>query len=400
MHQAEHILENLPCGCIVFDRNGKITYANPAICEMLDYTSAELSGLSLELILTISSRIFAQTHLFPILTLEGKANEIFLNLKPKAGNAVPVMVNVKSSQENGLTSYVGTFATIWERQKYETELILAKKELEKAHRESAEFQKLEKEFESKHQQLDSNLSLLMQRTEEYLQIGKVLTHDMQEPIRKIAFSFQSLLEAERIKQDGDDLRKIDVINRSVSRLRNLTSALFDFVDLNSVKEVAIFLPIADLVREAEMEVRDLLHVADFKVLTGDMHDFFGRPTQIRRVFVELIKNSVENRDIERPLVIQVNSIAIKSNSYQVHTEKYNYVDHVQIEFSDNGLGFESRFESYVFGLSNKISKNSNEVGIGLTLCKQIISQHQGSIKAISKLGQGSKFTIVIPVNPV
>jgi sigma-B regulation protein RsbU (phosphoserine phosphatase) len=398
LRSAEHILENLPCGCIVFGSDGIITYVNPAICESLDYMADDLISSELEMILTISSRIFAQTHFFPMLSLQGRVNEIFLNLKSRTGSAVPVMVNVNSTTENGLISYIGTFATVWERQKYEHELILAKKAQDQANLENDALSRIKEEFELKHQQLDSNLSLMRQRAEEYLQIGKVLTHDMQEPIRKIAFFFQSLLVEKRIQQDSSDLRKIDAINRSVSRLRNLTNALFDFVDLTSMKEVPVFLTLADLIREVEIDVKQSLDVKDFTVEVAHLPGFEGKVSQIRRLFVELLKNAVQNRDIQRPLVVQVNAVEIKSNSYQFNTEKYNYTAHIQIEVIDNGIGFESEFESHVFSLSNKLNKNSDGIGLGLTLCKQIVSQHHGSINTSSKPGEGTKFTILMPVH--
>ena len=375
-----------------------MTYVNPAICKSLGYTAGHLIGSELETILTISSRIFAHTHFFPMLSLQGNVNEIFLNLKSGTGSAVPVMVNVSSTTENGLVSYIGTFATVWERQKYEQELILAKKAHEKAHEENDVLSRIKIESEIKHQQLDSNLSLLRQRTEEYLQMGKVLTHDMQEPIRKITFFFRALLEEKRIQQESEDLRKIDVINRSIARLRNLTTALFDFVDLTSIKEATVFVSPADLIREVEKDVRRSLDVNDFTVQITDLPGFEGKPSQIRRLFLELLTNAVQNRDIHRPLVIQVSAVEIKSNSYKFDTERYNYIDHVQIVFIDNGIGFDSEHESLVFRLSSKLNKNSDGVGLGLTLCKQIVSQHHGSITASSNPGEGTRFTIVLPLH--
>ena len=391
-------MDNLPCGCMVFENDGKITYVNPEICEILGYVSETLLGLNLETVLTISSRIFYQTHFFPILKLQGQANEIFLNLKSSSGNTVPVMVNVKSMQENGLTSYIGTFATVRERQKYEQELILAKKAQEKANQENEAMVRLTEKLELKQRQLDRNLALLMQRSKEYLQIGKVLTHDMQEPIRKISLFFQALLEQERIKQESDDLKKIGIINRSVSRLGRLTNALFDFVSLTSMTESHVLLKMTELIREAEMQVKRSSKVEDFTVIIGTLPGFVGKPIQIRRLLVELLKNSVQNRDIARPLIVQVNAFKIKSNSYQVDNEKYNYTEHVQIELIDNGIGFDSQFESHVFELANKLNKNSDGIGLGLTLCKQIVLDHHGSISASSKPGIGTKITIVLPLH--
>ena len=397
MYLADHILNNLPCGCIVFESDGKISFVNPAICEILGYPSELLLNSKLEKVLTISSRIFYQTHFFPLLKLQGQVSEIFLTLKPGKGSPVPVMVNVKSNQHDGLTSYIGTFSPVWERQKYEQELILAKKAQEKALLENDLLMELKGKLELNQRQLDSKLSLLMELSKEYMQIGKVLTHDMQEPIRKIAFSFQALLEQKTIQLGGNDLKKIDIINNSLSRLRSLTNSLLDFVNMSSINEDHVFLDAGKLIQEAEIEMKQFVDFDNVTVQIGNIPGFFARLTQIKRVFTELLKNAVQNRQKGQPLIIRISAATIKHNSYKIDAGKYNYTDHIRIEFSDNGIGFDSQFETYVFGLSNKLNNHSDGVGLGLTLCKHIISQHNGSIKIDPNPGVGTKVILVLPI---
>lgn len=394
MNQTDFILEHLPCGCIVFQADGVISYVNPALCEILGYNRDELPGVSIESLLTISSRIIYQTHLFPMLKLQGYANEVFLTLKTITGSPAPVIVSIKASREHDQVYYIGTLTTVREREKSEYEASLISR---KTGSESDALAKLGNEFELKQQQLDSKLSQLYELSEQYIQIGKVLTHDMQEPIRKITFYFNALLSENKEKGLSGDSRKVSIINKSVTRLRKLTNALFDFVSLNSTNEAIISLNGEDLLREAELEVKQSLGINDFTIHISQVTKFFGKYEQIKRVFVELIKNSVQNRNPERPLIIKIHSIQIQSNTYQIHPDKYNYVDHIQLEFADNGIGFDGQFNSHIFNLSNKLNSNSDGVGMGLTLCKQIITQHNGYIRGSSNRGEGAIFTIVLPV---
>lgn len=399
MQNAEHILENLPCGCITFDSEGKIAYANPAICQILGSSPDKLLKLNLEDLLTISSRIFYQTHFFPLLKLQGHVSEIFINLKSETGIPIPVLVNVNLCERSAHHYYIGTFTTIIERHKYEQNLIQIQKEQQKVLPANDALPDLEAKLEANQQQLDSKLSLLVQHNEEYLQVGKVLTHDMQELIRKATFFFGALLDEGRIKQEQEDMKKIDIIKKSISRLKNLTSALFDFVDLNAKREARVFLSVSDLIGQAESEVKQSLQVEDFTVHIDKIPGFYGKASQIKRVFIELLKNAVQNRASNRPLIVEISAVEIQNNSYQIDKEKYKYVGHVQIEISDNGIGFESQYESHVLDLSNKLNKNSQGFGFGLTLCKQIVSQHHGIIRVSSKPSVGTKFTILIPLNP-
>ncbi|NIJ52691.1 PAS domain-containing sensor histidine kinase [Dyadobacter arcticus] len=400
MNLFERILQDLPCGCIVFEDNGKITFVNPTICELLGYNVDEMIDSGIEVVFTISSRIFYQTHFFPLLKLKGQVSEIFLTLKPKTGPPVPVLVNVKLSEVNGLVSYIGIFTAVWERQKYEEELLLAKKAQQKVLEENDVLIQLKKQLEIHQQELDSKVSMLRERTDEYLQIGKVLTHDMQEPIRKIAFFFEALVEQKEIQQNSENLKKVDIINRSVTRLRFLTNALFDFVNHSSLREEFTHLDVGQLIRKAELDVKQSLGITGFTVFFESIPRFFGDAAQMKRLFIELIKNAVQNRSSHQTLEIQVNAVVIEENIYQANAGKYHYTDHVKLEICDNGIGFERKYESYVFGLLNKLNKKSDGVGLGLTLCKQIVSNHHGSIQIRSNPENGTCVTIVIPVNRI
>jgi two-component system OmpR family sensor kinase len=70
-----------------------------------------------------------------------------------------------------------------------------------------------------------------------------------------------------------------------------------------------------------------------------------------------------------------------------------------VEISDNGPGISEKdlehlFKRYWHGTGHKTYKPSS--GLGLYLCKQIIEAHLGQIYCESTLGNGSKFTVVLP----
>ena len=65
----------LPCGIVTFDDGGIIASANETLAAWLGYSPEELTGVSLESILTTPSRIFYQTHFFPLIKLHSKADE-------------------------------------------------------------------------------------------------------------------------------------------------------------------------------------------------------------------------------------------------------------------------------------------------------------------------------------
>lgn len=106
------------------------------------------------------------------------------------------------------------------------------------------------------------------------------------------------------------------------------------------------------------------------------------PDEIRRVLINLIKNSIEASEIGNC------NITIKAGKQG---------EYVFITIRDNGSGIpaENRHDIFVPNFSTK----SSGTGLGLAISKKIIEAHSGSIDFESTVGEGTKFVITLPVNP-
>src|SRR5215208_2206051 len=85
----------------MFDDDGIVITINTTLCRRLGYASEELVGRKLETIFTVATRLFYQTHLFPLVKLHGEASEIFLLLIDKTGETVGVLCNAVRRSRNG-----------------------------------------------------------------------------------------------------------------------------------------------------------------------------------------------------------------------------------------------------------------------------------------------------------
>src|SRR5688572_549971 len=90
---VEDALQTAPFGFVSFTDDGVVVRANAALAGALGYATEELIGSRLETLLTIGARIFLQTHLFPLLRLHGRADEVFLVLRRRDGGDVGVLVS-------------------------------------------------------------------------------------------------------------------------------------------------------------------------------------------------------------------------------------------------------------------------------------------------------------------
>jgi len=161
------IIEHAPCGFLSFADSGEILATNTTLAEILGYDSHELDGLSIRSIFTVGAVIFYQTHLFPLLKLHGKAEEMYLSLKSKDGQNIPVFANVVRRVEHEDAVNDCIFMVMRQRSRYEDEIIAARKAAEQATREKA---KAYEELNTAHTQLEEQaVELELQTTELELQ---------------------------------------------------------------------------------------------------------------------------------------------------------------------------------------------------------------------------------------
>jgi PAS domain S-box-containing protein len=126
------LLDRLPCGFVSFTDDGTIRAVNHTLGAMLGFDQTELVGHHVESIFTVGSRIFYQTHLFPLVRLRGHVDEIFLLLRAKNGDDVAVLANA-ARRERGNESLIDcVLLQLRERRKYEDALLAAKKSAEEA----------------------------------------------------------------------------------------------------------------------------------------------------------------------------------------------------------------------------------------------------------------------------
>jgi phosphoserine phosphatase RsbU/P len=394
---SNQLLHSLPCACVVLDDNGIIEFANEYVYPLLGYTSGELLNQSQEIFLTISSRIFYQTHVFPLLRLNGEVKEIFLTLRAKNGDSVPVMVNGNRVTNDNVSSNVYVFFPVKERKKYEDELLNAKKVLQKAVEENETLNRYKHELEKHQLLLDRQISTLSQRNQEYVQMNKVLSHDMQEPLRKVEI-FVDILSNQSTLQVKEELAvPFRKILEAVNHLKILTHCLQKFVSLDSNEEAVEVLHLKPLFEATWNEVLLTQGHTEMVLRIDSIPPIEGRAQLLKSLFKELLQNALQNKREGVPLQLTVKSMVVEVNIYQVNRDKYNYTDHLRIEITDNGKGFENKYASYIFGLFNKLERKSIGTGVGLALSKQIVSLHNGVISAKSSPGKGTTITLILPV---
>jgi PAS domain S-box-containing protein len=133
------LLNTAPCGFLSCNDDGTIVWVNATLAEWIGYAPAELTGRSVETLLSIGGRIFYQTHISPLLKLQGRAAEIYFSLKAKNGQALDVLTNAERRERAGAFCNDFVFLPMSQRRQYEDELLQAKKLADEASQAKARF---------------------------------------------------------------------------------------------------------------------------------------------------------------------------------------------------------------------------------------------------------------------
>ncbi len=143
------------------------------------------------------------------------------------------------------------------------------------------------------------------------------------------------------------------------------------IDMNSLVKTVVF---EQLKNDAEK--------IDIQIL--NLPSAIGQPTLIKQVWVNLISNAVKYSQHKPNQKIEISSF--QKNGQTVYFIK------------DNGVGFDMQYYNKLFGVFQRLhSKEEFEgTGIGLAIVQKVISRHNGTVWAESKINEGSTFYFSLP----
>ncbi len=386
-----------PCGLLSFTDDGCIEAINDSLLEMLGHARGEVSGRHVETLLSLASRIFYQTHLFPMLRMQGKAKELHLALRPKRGEDIPVLVNAIRVEREGAFVNHCALMPVRERSKYEDELLKAKRAAEDALRSNAELIRARQELELRARELDRKISSLEQKNQELTRISGILSHDLREPLRKLSVFSCLFTQEDRSSMSLTGQRSLDRIKAVSARMDQLVTALQQFVALDVADEPIEDVDLNEVVDNARQLVFERVGLGQAMLQLEALPVIQGRRRQLMLLFFHLLDNAVKFRRPDVSPRIDITCQQLQHNSFRAIKDKYCYTDFVRIVLSDNGSGFENRFSDYVFEALRKLDPSTPGPGVGLAMCRKVAENHNGSISVESEPGQGTRFTVLLPL---
>ncbi len=383
------IYDLTPCYFFSFSNNGLITRINATLLQHLGYSADEVIGVKkLEDLLTVGSRIFFQTHFYPLIKMQERADEIFLSFKSSTNTELPVLLNVVLIRRGETFEIHCGGMQISQRNRFEKELLEAKNVAEKALLENDDLVRLKVQLELNQTLLEKQLQNVKRINNEHHQIDKVLSHDLQEPLRKISMFSSMILSKARV--DDDTREKLQRIAVSTDKIRNLIDSMQRFHLLDYKKLTLSPVDLRIILEKARLRANfsvDIVCADNFPPLMADAE-------LLKNLFQELISNAIKFHDKRSPDIV-VTADVVRHNVFREIENRYRFEEFVRICFTDNGTGFENKYSHQIFDLFKKLHPNDG-LGLGLAYCKKIVELHEGFISVDSKINEGTTFNIYLP----
>jgi signal transduction histidine kinase len=265
---------------------------------------------------------------------------------------------------------------------HERKLLAANRKLET----EVEERKLKEEkIRLLNEQLLENNIQLKSTIEELDRFAYVASHDLQEPLRKILVFSDKLQTKYKDSLEGEVGQSLEKIAKASARMQSLINDLLKFSRQTSVSEDFIVIPLRTLIQDVVADLEVEIDKSSAQIHLEDLPEIFGIPSQMRQLFQNILSNALKFRKKDEPPVIRI------------YNEPWS--DSNRIVIQDNGIGFDPRYSEEIFMVFKRLHSyhEFEGSGVGLSICKKITDKHNGVIRAESKIGEGSKFIIELPV---
>jgi PAS domain S-box-containing protein len=256
---------------------------------------------------------------------------------------------------------------------------------------------LEKKVLERTKELVLTNEQLEKSNHELEQFAYIASHDLQEPLRKIQ-TFADLVK-DHLHDHAMTERYFTKINSSARRMSMLINDVLNYSRLTKNGEQFISTDLNKILKDVLSDFELLIEQKEAVITNNELPVIKGIPLQLNQLFSNLISNSLKFS--ENKPVIEINSKMLTPEEIE---RKYPRLKrdagYVELMFKDNGIGFEQQYAEQIFIIFQRLNnqKAYTGTGIGLALCKKIVEYHDGIIIANSEKGQGSTFTVVLPVN--
>ncbi len=225
----------------------------------------------------------------------------------------------------------------------------------------------------------------------------ISSHDLQEPLRHLQVIASVLKEKEAGNLSAQGKEYLERMQRAAKRIQNLIHDLIEYANTNNTVVTLESTDLNDILKEVKKEFSDTIKEQKILIRSTKLDTLNVIPFQFKKLFKEIIGNSIKFSPRDKKLKVHVSSEIIKGSALK-NTLLPVRKKFCHLYFKDNGIGFDPKFNDRIFEVFQKLhGKDHPGSGIGLATCKKIVENYGGKISAEGLTDVGATIDIYIPV---
>jgi two-component system nitrogen regulation sensor histidine kinase NtrY len=221
--------------------------------------------------------------------------------------------------------------------------------------------------------------IISERHEAWGSLARKLAHEIKNPLTPIQLTIDRLktkysneLDEKNKKNFNENLK---IINNQIKQIEKLVNEFSDFARMP--KPVFQKNDLIMLIKDNVKLLQELDQTIKIDFIHNNQQLFFdGDKEQLSRVFLNLIKNSIES--------IQQKTEKVSDFDKNITIELNDFDSHISLVINDNGIGFKNLNNNIKEILNPYFTTKKNGTGLGLSIVNKIINDHNGNIEFISK----------------
>lgn len=359
MSEKAAIVDAMRDGLLVLSGEGVLVDANPAVETITGFTRAELLGQPLK-------------GVFPALAREFDIDRVLaLELKGEPVQAFETDIITMSHHHTRVPIHLSVTLSVVPLDRVERVIILNLNDVTRL-----------KEIQI---QLQEKTLALERSNEELQQFAYIASHDLQEPLRMVSSYVQLLARRYKDVLDQDAADFIEYAVDGATRMKALINDLLAFSRVNTQGRPFEKIDLNTVVETVLRDLKGFIDDTNAKVVVNPLPEIHGDPHQLGQLFQNLIHNAMKFHGDSPP--------EVRISAQERETDWLCSV-------RDNGIGIKPQYYEKIFQIFQRLhgKRKYPGTGIGLAVCKRIVTRHHGRIWVESKPDQGSTFYFTIPKN--
>jgi sigma-B regulation protein RsbU (phosphoserine phosphatase) len=361
INDFQDMFDNAPCGYITLQTNGRIAHVNKTLLGWSGYTAGDMIGKRFSDFVNMAGRIYYETHIAPLLRMQGFFNEFTIEMVTAAGEPMQMICNALEGRDTIGKPLFTRIALLkaTDRRRYEQELLATREAAKASLADEREASELREQFIA------------------------VLGHDLRNPLASISAGARIL---GRNAQTEKDLQVVAMLQTTVMRMAGLIDNVLDFargrlgggITLDRDARKALEPVLHQVIDELRLSSPGRQIEAEYAIDTPVDCD----RTRIGQLVSNLVGNAVIHGAANEPVRVRA---ATEDGLFKLSVA--NAGDPIP------KAAMEKLFEPFFRG---EVRASQQGLGLGLHIASQIAKAHDG-VLTVTSTPKETKFTFVMPL---